>query len=47
MNALLPLFAAAGDAADHRAANILAAARALTPAAQPLARRWTAAWSPV
>jgi hypothetical protein len=31
MNALLPLFAASGDAADHRAANILAAARALTP----------------
>ena len=31
MNALLPLFAAAGDAADQKAANLLAAARALTP----------------
>jgi len=31
MNALLPLFAAAGDATDHKAANLLAAARALTP----------------
>jgi hypothetical protein len=31
MNALLPLFAAAGDAADDKAANLLAAARALTP----------------
>ena len=31
MNALLPLFTAAGDAADQKAANLLAAARALTP----------------
>ncbi len=31
MNALLPLFSAAGDAADQKAANVLAAARALTP----------------
>ena len=31
MNAMLPLFAAALDASDHRAANLLAAARALTP----------------
>jgi len=31
MNALLPLFAAAGDAADLKAANLLAAARALAP----------------
>ena len=31
MNALLPLFTVAGDAADTKAANILAAARALTP----------------
>ena len=31
MNAMLPLFAAALDTADHRAANLLAAARALTP----------------
>ena len=42
MNALLPLFAAAGDASDHRAANLLAAARALTPQlnrSRPLDRR--------
>ncbi len=31
MNALLPLFTQAGDAADQKAANLLAAARALTP----------------
>src|ERR1700743_1377026 len=31
MNALLPLFTVAGDAADQKAANLLAAARALTP----------------
>jgi predicted RNA methylase len=31
MNALLPLLAADGDAADQKAANLLAAARALTP----------------
>jgi len=31
MNALLPLFTAAGDAADDKAANLLAAARALAP----------------
>jgi hypothetical protein len=31
MNALLPLFTAAGDAVDQKAANLLAAARALTP----------------
>ena len=31
MNARLPLFTAAGDAADQKAANLLAAARALTP----------------
>ncbi|ODT84432.1 strawberry notch family protein [Phenylobacterium sp. SCN 70-31] len=31
MNAMLPLFAAATDGADHKAANILAAARALCP----------------
>jgi predicted RNA methylase len=31
MNALLPLFTTAAVGADHRAANILAAARALTP----------------
>ncbi|HEX7946468.1 MAG TPA: strawberry notch family protein, partial [Phenylobacterium sp.] len=31
MNALLPLFTAAGDPADQKAANVLAAARALTP----------------
>ncbi len=31
MNALLPLFTAAGDAADQKAANLLAAARALSP----------------
>lgn len=31
MNALLPLFTAAGDAADDKAANLLAAARALVP----------------
>ena len=31
MNALLPLFTAAGDVADQKAANLLAAARALTP----------------
>src|ERR1700761_3427003 len=31
MNALLPLFTVAGDAADTKAANLLAAARALTP----------------
>ena len=45
MNALLPLFAAAGDAADHQAANILAAARALTPhlnRSRPLDRKLVA-----
>ena len=46
MNALLPLFAAAGDAADHhRPANILAAARALIPQlnrSRPLDRRLVA-----
>ncbi|WP_293680764.1 strawberry notch family protein [uncultured Phenylobacterium sp.] len=31
MNALLPLFTTAGDSADQKAANLLAAARALTP----------------
>jgi len=31
MNALLPLFTAAGDAAEQKAANLLAAARALAP----------------
>ena len=31
MNALLPLFTAAGDAADQKAANLLAAGRALAP----------------
>ena len=31
MNALLPLFSAPCDAADQKAANLLAAARALTP----------------
>lgn len=33
MNAMLPLFAtaAASDPASHKAANVLAAARALTP----------------
>src|ERR1700753_2461900 len=31
MTALLPLFTVAGDAADQKAANLLAAARALTP----------------
>jgi len=31
MNALLPLFTATGDAVDQKAANLLAAARALTP----------------
>ena len=31
MNAMLPLFAASTDGADHKAANILAAARALCP----------------
>ena len=31
MNAMLPLFAAATDGAEHKAANILAAARALCP----------------
>jgi hypothetical protein len=45
MNALLPLFAAAGDPADHHAANVLAAARALTPQlnrSRPLDRRLVA-----
>jgi predicted RNA methylase len=45
MNALLPLFAAAGGASDHRAANLLAAARALTPQlnrSRPLDRRLVA-----
>jgi hypothetical protein len=45
MNALLPLFTAAGDASDHRAANLLAAARALTPQlnrSRPLDRRLVA-----
>src|SRR5580704_2395788 len=45
MNALLPLFAAAGDASGHRAANILAAARTLTPPlnrSRPLDRRLVA-----
>ncbi len=45
MNALLPLFAATGDAADHKAANILAAARALIPQlnrSRPLDRRLVA-----
>src|SRR6202000_3393051 len=31
MNALLPLFTAAGDTADQKAANLLAADRALPP----------------
>ncbi|HZC17175.1 MAG TPA: methylase, partial [Caulobacteraceae bacterium] len=45
MNALLPLFAAAGADDDHRPANILAAARALTPQlnrSRPLDRRLVA-----
>ena len=45
MNALLPLFTVVGDASDHRAANILAAARALTPQlnrSRPLDRRLVA-----
>ena len=45
MNALLPLFTADGDASDHRAANLLAAARALTPQlnrSRPLDRRLVA-----
>ncbi|MBS0363377.1 MAG: strawberry notch family protein [Proteobacteria bacterium] len=42
MNALLPLFTLAGDAVDQKAANLLAAARALTPhlnRSRPLDRR--------
>ena len=42
MNALLPLFTVAGDATDLKAANLLAAARALTPhlnRSRPLDRR--------
>jgi predicted RNA methylase len=45
MNALLPLFAAAGAATDDRAANLLAAARALTPQlnrSRPLDRKLVA-----
>jgi hypothetical protein len=45
MNALLPLFTVAGDASDHKAANILAAARALIPQlnrSRPLDRRLVA-----
>jgi hypothetical protein len=42
MNALLPLFTVASDATDQKAANLLAAARALTPhlnRSRPLDRR--------
>ena len=44
MNAMLPLFAAATDGADHKAANILAAARG--SARSSTARGpWTGDWS--
>ena len=45
MNALLPLFTTAAAGADHHAANVLAAARALTPQlnrSRPLDRRLVA-----